>query len=123
MKVAPIHIIIICMLLAGKSLSRSTELFYTHVLSFSKRGQGQRGQKLIDRVLELDPENVDAMIVKAWVTMTEGKWGLAEQYYERALQRDPRNSETLYYYGKYWHQRGEILEDDIQITGTREVRF
>jgi Tfp pilus assembly protein PilF len=81
---------------------------HLHELYFSKRGQRQRGQALIDRVLDLDPDNVDAMIVKGWVTMTEGHWAVAQQYYERALQRDPRNAETLYYYGKFWHQRGEL---------------
>lgn len=74
--------------------------------SFSKRGQIQKGQALIDRVLDLDPENLDAVIVKAWVTMERGDWTQSENYFQRALQQDPRNAEVLYYYGKYWQKRG-----------------
>ena len=74
--------------------------------SFSKRGQIQRGQALIDRVLDLDPENLDAIIVKAWVTMEGGDLTQSEKYFQRALQQDPRNAEALYYYGKYWQKRG-----------------
>lgn len=77
------------------------------MLYFSTRGQYQRGKKWIDKVLDQDPENLDAIIVKAWVTMEEGDLTLAEKFYQRALQKDPRNAEALYYYGKYWQKRGE----------------
>lgn len=77
------------------------------VLIFSTRSQYQKGKKWIDKVLDQDPENLDAIIVKAWVTMEEGDLTLAEKFYQRALQRDPRNAEVLYYYGKYWQKRGE----------------
>ncbi|XP_061189465.1 protein O-mannosyl-transferase TMTC1-like [Saccostrea echinata] len=76
--------------------------------SLIKRGKRHRGQELIDRVLDLDPENVEAIIVKAWVSMEEGNWTVAGQFFQRALERDPMNSEALYYYGKYWHQRGDL---------------
>lgn len=85
----------------------------THLLKvcicavFSTRGQYQRGKKWIDKVLNQDPENLDAIIVKAWVTMEEGDLTQAEKFYQRALQKDPRNAEALYYYGKYWQKRGE----------------
>lgn len=76
--------------------------------SLITRGQYQRGKKWIDKVLNQDPENLDAIIVKAWVTMEEGDLTLAEKFYQRALQKDPRNAEALYYYGKYWQKRGDL---------------
>jgi tetratricopeptide (TPR) repeat protein len=66
--------------------------FFTHAL-------GKAGIKLCNEVLEIDPDNVDALLTKAELWMWLGRMDCQRQCYDRVLELDPENVEALAHRG------------------------
>ena len=50
---------------------------------------------LFDRILAIDPDNLDALVAKGNALYALGKNEQAVSYYDKALEIDPNNSDAM----------------------------
>ncbi len=56
---------------------------------------------LLDRSLEIDPNNVRAYTTKGMISITQENWVKAKENYEKALKLNPNDATTHHYYAIY----------------------
>jgi tetratricopeptide (TPR) repeat protein len=62
-------------------------------------GDARRALTLVEPYLEANPSSVDARLLAARVQIARDDYDAAYQHLRRALRRDPRNVDVLYYLG------------------------
>ena len=63
-----------------------------------------------DRALELDPDNIEAHVVRGYLAMSQWRYAEAQAEFARALALDPDNVDVLNFYGDFHLAAGNLRE-------------
>ncbi|MEM9743670.1 MAG: type IV pilus biogenesis/stability protein PilW [Pseudomonadota bacterium] len=73
-------------------------------------GNLDRARDPLDRALALDPESVEAHVLKAVLSENTGETGIAESLYAQALRLDGDDAQALNNYGGFLLRQGRLEE-------------
>ena len=85
------------------SYSEDTDSLIDKGIDLRVQGKYQEANRLYDKILRIDPNNVKALIGKGDILDSENKDQEAIEYYDKALAIDPNNVDAL-------HSKGFIFE-------------
>ncbi|XP_068223465.1 tetratricopeptide repeat protein 21B-like [Palaemon carinicauda] len=72
-----------------------------------------KAREYVDRLLKLDPEHQDGLVLKGWVELMAGKDSKNKntlQYFDAILQKTPRHMDALFGKAKHYENRGSYAE-------------
>ncbi|MDR2302957.1 MAG: tetratricopeptide repeat protein [Deltaproteobacteria bacterium] len=102
---------------AVESNQNSPYLFVEAAKLMSRVGRVEDAVALADRAISLDPDNVEARLLNAWLAAGNANWDAAEAQYVEVLSIDPLNEEALSYLGALYAESGRM--DEAAKTFTR----
>ncbi|KAK3857879.1 hypothetical protein Pcinc_020970 [Petrolisthes cinctipes] len=71
-------------------------------------GRVDKAREYVDRMLKLNPENADGLVLKGWIELNAGKEAKARdimQYFETVLEQSPRHMDALFGKAKLYENR------------------
>lgn len=86
---------------------RASELNAQLGLEYMRHGDFKRASEKLDKALQFNPDNANALHYKAELNRRLGEFKKAEEHYKRALELDPSNATVLNNYGVFLCDSGE----------------
>lgn len=100
----------------NEDASRRTRVRMELALAYFGRGQYDVALEETQRVLAADPSYGAAYNLQGLIYASQGEEALAEQNFRRALQVNPRDSDTMQNLGWFYCQRKRYAEGDAQFV-------
>jgi tetratricopeptide (TPR) repeat protein len=76
-------------------LLKASTLAQQASIQFKEKELGDQALEFINKALELEPENIDALLLKGYVYEIQQNYSEAHKFYEQALSFDPKNADLL----------------------------
>jgi tetratricopeptide (TPR) repeat protein len=105
------------MLKAVESDQNSPYLNVEAAKLMSRVGRVDEAVAFSERAISLDPDNIEARLLNAWLAAGRANWEAAENQYIEVLRIDPLNEEALSYLGALYAESGRM--DEAAQTFTR----
>jgi tetratricopeptide (TPR) repeat protein len=94
---------------AYAALGKTYALFPAYVFHSDSRPFTERSEAAIDKALQLDPNQTEALIARGYnATLFRWKWDEARVAFEHALRVNPNNAEVHNFYGDYFSTIGDF---------------
>jgi tetratricopeptide (TPR) repeat protein len=105
------------MLKAVESDENSPYLNVEAAKLMSRVGRVDEAISFANKAIKIDPNNVEARLLSAWLAAGNANWNVAEIEYVEVLKIDPLNEEALSYLGALYAESGRM--DEAVATFTR----
>lgn len=79
-------------------------------VGFSERENGQKAIEYVDRALKIDPNNSEALRIKAYAYEIQERYDEAHTFYDRAIASNPQNYQALSNKGHAYDLQGNLGE-------------
>jgi TolB-like protein len=94
---------------AYAALGKTYVLLPIYLLSFDSRSFTEKSEAAIDKALQLDPDQTEALIARGYnATVFRWKWDEARIAFEHALRVNPNDAEVHNFYGDYFETIGDF---------------
>ncbi|MFG6157743.1 type IV pilus biogenesis/stability protein PilW [Halomonas sp. 1390] len=94
---------------------------YTRLgVAYLERDNLPRAMNALDRALEIDPDDAEALQAMAMVHQRQGEGALAGEMFRRAIEADPTLTRTRNNYAAFLYDRGRINEACEQLERASE---
>ncbi len=90
----------------GDSKQKQTTLFMLASMSFQQRDY-EKSEKLVENILQINPDYVDAKILKAGILLTREKYSDAEELLNNILWEKPDSDRAMVLLAKIYLERGD----------------
>ncbi|KAK7082681.1 Tetratricopeptide repeat protein 21B [Halocaridina rubra] len=87
-------------------------LYYAGIFLFLT-SKYDKAREYIDRLLKLDPENIEGLTLKGWIELSAGRDSKIKntlQYFDAVLQKTPRHMDSLFGKAKHYENRSLYTE-------------
>jgi Tfp pilus assembly protein PilF len=80
---------------------------------FSKLGNKTEGLHMLQRAMDIDRHNVEALMTLGGMMAELNKWTEAEHLFREAITEKPDFADVYYHYGTYLHLKGKKKSSKI----------
>ncbi len=93
---------------SGADPERAADLNVAMGIEYMQQGNLPRAQRKLERALDIDPGNADALQANALLYQRQGENPLAREFFERALEANPDLTRARNNYAAFLYRQGEI---------------
>lgn len=110
--------------LPGGSDNEASDAYTRLGVAYLERDNLPRAMNALDRALEIDPGDAEALQAMAMVHQRQGEAGLADETFRRALEADPSFTRARNNYAAFLYDRGRLDEACEQLElASRDTQY